>query len=143
MSGQYTPGVLGTDCREHDEPYQNIALVIGARKVATVCIDDAPVHDFNTEQRANARRLVACWNVCDGLSTDSLERMPGQFFKPLNLRLLEVETQRKALLGALTEINNWLVCAAIATPEDMAQSFAHMQGVAENAIAAVQEGGPT
>jgi hypothetical protein len=27
----------------------------------------------------------------------------------------------------LNEIDNWLVCAAIATPEDMAQSFAHFQ----------------
>lgn len=39
------------------------------------------------------------------------------------------------LLAALNEINNWLVCAAIASPEDMAQSFPHMQAVADAAIA--------
>ena len=25
--------------------------------------------------RANARRLVACWNACEGISTDALERL--------------------------------------------------------------------
>lgn len=39
------------------------------------------------------------------------------------------------LLEALNEINNWLVCGCIATPEDMAQSFSYMQELAESAIA--------
>ena len=43
------------------------------------------------------------------------------------------------LLEALNEMNNWLVCACIATDEDMAQSFQHMQQVAETAIAKAQE----
>lgn len=43
-------------------------------------------------------------------------------------------TDKANLLEALNEINNWLVCSAIATPEDMAQSFGYMQGIAENAI---------
>lgn len=44
------------------------------------------------------------------------------------------------LLAALQEIDNWLVCSAIATPEDMAQSFQHMQGVASAAIAKAKGG---
>ena len=39
------------------------------------------------------------------------------------------------LLAALREIDNWLVCACIATPEDMAQSVTHMEQVAQAAIA--------
>lgn len=27
------------------------------------------------QAHANARRLVACWNACDGISTDALERV--------------------------------------------------------------------
>lgn len=40
----------------------------------------------------------------------------------------------KPLVDALNEINNWLVCAPISTPEDMAQSFAYMQQVAQRAL---------
>lgn len=47
----------------------------------------------------------------------------------------KLKQQRSALLQALQEIDNWLVCAAIATPEDMAQSFSHMEQVASAAIA--------
>ena len=46
-------------------------------------------------------------------------------------RLHEVN---KELLAALKEIDSWLVCACIATPEDMAQSFSHMEQVASAAI---------
>jgi hypothetical protein len=53
---------------------------------------------------------------------------------------LDIEAQRDALLEALKEINSWLVCACIATPEDMAQSFPHMEQVAYAAIKAVEEG---
>ena len=48
--------------------------------------------------------------------------------------LSKLMTDKANLLEALNEINNWLVCSAIATPEDMAQSFGYMQGIAENAI---------
>ena len=46
-------------------------------------------------------------------------------------RLHEVNAE---LLAALKEIDSWLVCACIATPEDMAQSFSHMEQVASAAI---------
>lgn len=35
---------------------------------------------------------------------------------------------------ALEDIHNWLVCAAIATPEDMAQSFESMEELARVAL---------
>jgi hypothetical protein len=38
------------------------------------------------------------------------------------------------MLEALKELDSWLVCACIATPEDMAQSFPHMQQVVSAAI---------
>lgn len=41
----------------------------------------------------------------------------------------------KELLEALKEIHNWLVCAPIATAEDMAESFPYMERLAEAAIA--------
>lgn len=49
------------------------------------------------------------------------------------------EPVNQMLLAALKEIDNWLVCWCIATPEDMAQSFGHMEQVASAAIAAAEQ----
>lgn len=57
-------------------------------------------------------------------------------------RLHVVEKQRDDLLAALREIDSWLVCACIATPEDMAQSFSHMEQVASAAIAKAERTTP-
>jgi hypothetical protein len=47
----------------------------------------------------------------------------------------ELRKVNAELLEALKELDSWLVCACIATPEDMAQSFPHMQQVVSAAIA--------
>lgn len=49
--------------------------------------------------------------------------------------LRRLHESNQELLAALNEIDSWLVCACIATPEDMAQSFPTMQQVASAAIA--------
>lgn len=68
---------------------------------------------------ANARRLVACWNACEGLDTDKLERMPVPFAQMLNVGFMELweqyttlKEQRADLLEALKQIesrkySNW------------------------------------
>jgi len=38
------------------------------------------------EQEANARRLVACWNACDGISTSDLEMDNVMFVAALKQR---------------------------------------------------------
>lgn len=50
------------------------------------------------------------------------------------IQIADLNAQRDELLEALKEIDRWLVCACIATPEDMAQSFPHMEQVARAAI---------
>lgn len=44
----------------------------------------------------------------------------------------------RKLRKALLKIHGWLVCAAITSPEDMAQSFADMEETARLAIAAAE-----
>ena len=46
----------------------------------------------------------------------------------------ELKEQNEKMRETLNELNNWLVCAPIATAEDMAQSFAHMQQQCELAL---------
>ena len=41
---------------------------------------------------------------------------------------------KRELVEALATISNWLVCGAITTPEDMAQSFEAMSQIAEAAL---------
>lgn len=58
------------------------------------------------EHLANARRLVACWNACEGLHTESLERgapLADQIVDALNQRD-ELLAQRNQLLEALSYI---------------------------------------
>lgn len=55
-----TPGPWVTDEADHDSPYQNIKIgELRQGTICTVCIDDAPVHDYNAEQRANAAYIAA------------------------------------------------------------------------------------
>lgn len=56
---KHTPGPWSTDEANHDVPLQDIRIVAGHdRRIALVWIDDAPVEDYNIEQRANARLIA-------------------------------------------------------------------------------------
>lgn len=55
------------------------------------------------EHVANARRLVACWNACDGIPTDALEkgRLSRDAFEAEESRADKAEAERDALLDVL------------------------------------------
>ena len=55
---------------------------------------------------ANARRLVASWNACDGISTDELETTGGAAvgWTRTASKLIHATTQRDELLEALKHI---------------------------------------
>jgi len=50
----------------------------------------------------NARRLVACWNACQGIETGILESLPLNF-KECGLELGRLQEQNGRLLDALKE----------------------------------------
>lgn len=54
--------------------------------------------DCNTA--ANARRMAACWNACEGIPTEALEADVPGIFRQIN-RQEELEAQRDELLAAL------------------------------------------
>lgn len=65
-------------------------------QIASVCcVEDA-------DQQANARRLVACWNACDGSETEDLERLGANFIKPL-IDLIDYRDAARTLLSDALE----------------------------------------
>ena len=64
---KHTPGPWQTDQAEHDAPYQDIRIHAGKGSICSVWIDDAPLHDYNAEQRANARLIAAAPDLLEAL----------------------------------------------------------------------------
>ena len=67
--------------------------------------DDTPVADtcltnsMPANDEANARRLAACWNACDGVPTQALEN--SDVLAGLSQRIAHLTIQRDELLAAL------------------------------------------
>ena len=55
-----------------------------------------------SERRANARRLVACWNACIDLSTEQIEQING--LMPARLAYQIMQRDREILLTTLQDI---------------------------------------
>lgn len=87
---------FNTDLEEHDCAYMPIEIRDGTRVICKVYQDDAPLHDYNREQTAYAKRIVACLNACDGLSTEALERLGT-----LDRARVSFNVQRDKLLAQL------------------------------------------
>jgi hypothetical protein len=65
---EYTQTPWRTDEKWHDEPFQPIKISGPEGSIGTICtvwMDDAPVLDFNYEQRKNARHIIKCVNNYD------------------------------------------------------------------------------
>lgn len=62
--GIFSVGILAADA---DGDLQHVAIAL----LHTTA--DAPSDDMLEECKANARRIVAAWNACDGISTEALE----------------------------------------------------------------------
>lgn len=117
MSAQHTPGRMTVHI-DGDDGWP--LLMIGGpagRIVANVNAESgvdtskAPSIAFKTMPAAgNARRLAACWNACEGLSTDLLDNIVlvgetlASRFKLRDETERALETQRDELLAALEQV---------------------------------------
>ena len=54
-------------------------------------------------QKANMRRLAACWNACDGLSTEALERIAASDPTHTHFATLAIAEARSAIANATGE----------------------------------------
>lgn len=97
MNAQHTQGRMVVNPIQLDQ----IATADASQEIAR-----ASTHRLPPEVTiANARRLAACWNACDGLSTESLERgdpLAQQLVDALNRADL-AEGRRDELLEVLQE----------------------------------------
>lgn len=87
-------------------------------------------------QVANFRRLAACWNACDGIPTEKLEKAAGDR-SPVFALLMETSAQRDALLSALTALvaNQDVTWRHADFTEDQIQAMPYLRP-ARDAIAA-------
>lgn len=142
---KHTEGPLATDA------YGNVQDETGA-SIATVTNWDMRHDRLSGECEANARRIVACWNACEGLRTESLERMPGTFaqamihnnFLELWSEYADAKAQRDELLNALRDALQGLQREYVnlamtyeGTPYENDRAFMEIKERYENARAAI------
>lgn len=105
MSEKHTPTPWQILPEEVDKPYIRIrGTVLGGRykvaNVLTTVYEGVPQREAD-ETRANARRIVACVNACQGISTESLER--SDVIASLQGELRRLEYLRDFLVARLKE----------------------------------------
>jgi hypothetical protein len=73
MSAQHTPGRLevAVEIFDNDGTPETALQALGGSATVAVALDFGPNNPGMRE--ANSRRLVACWNACEGISTEALE----------------------------------------------------------------------
>ena len=85
---------------EWTQPASNISIgAVGTTLIARVILRDVSIN----EHKANAMRIVAAVNACNGIPIDELELDTPAFVKVLNERA-QLRRQRDELLAALTSI---------------------------------------
>jgi hypothetical protein len=104
MSTEHTPGRLKVGQHLGSLSSFCIHMDVGDKGRGTEIVE--AVCGLSTEQRlANARRLVACWNACEGISTENLEdNLPVIELAHLYNDVIE---QRDQLLKVLDCIEKW------------------------------------
>jgi hypothetical protein len=108
MSAQHTPGRLQAGVSLYGGGIEHFTAVSegNTQKIVALCGLAGAADEL--ESIANACRLAACWNACEGLDTDKLERMPAPFGQMLNVGFMDLweqyatlKAQRAELLEAL------------------------------------------
>lgn len=104
----HTPGRLTVT---HNS-WETSTIYCEGKEVARVHMD-SEAHEDDEQHCENARRLTACWNYCEGLDTEGMQRAiemkrPAKVFIDESIKKeLELLAQRDALVEALREVAAW------------------------------------
>lgn len=99
------------------------------KEVARVHMD-SEAHEDDEQHCENARRLAACWNACDGLPTESLEKL-GTLDRAnveMNVFRAHLLAQRDALLAELHRMENHPASRIDELPEMARAAIAKVKG---------------
>lgn len=66
MPNEHTPGPWQVK-HSDDEPYGDIQIIGNGRALAKIWLDDAPVPDYNRQQKANAKLIAAAPKLLEAL----------------------------------------------------------------------------
>lgn len=86
------------------------------------------IRDQDGHVKANARRIVACVNACEGIETGMLEGFSPGFLKSLPDRAYADRQHRDELLEALIAITDESVCTNSAIVEQARAAIAKAEG---------------
>lgn len=97
MSAPHTPGRLSF------EKYEGACYFNGKQQdgYAIKGLEMVPDYEHPMHTEANARRLVACWNACEGIPTEVLEAQQAGGLPWHVADQIEQRIQRDELLAAL------------------------------------------
>ena len=93
------PWRVAEESFDNDGSHESVIRGLDGRAAIAVTLEFGPNNPGMRE--ANARRIVACVNACEGIPTGVLEK---QGMVPIEQVTHDIEQQRDKLLAALTEI---------------------------------------
>ena len=103
MISQHTP------CRLQLDDAQPVDILLAESEGSPYAMAIVPlegkVRDAKSE--AKARRLLACWNACEGLSTQFLEACVSQHPQSIKRLFRDFEVSERGLLEALLALHGW------------------------------------
>ena len=96
---------------------------------------DGPI---GVEQEANARRIVAAVNACEGMDTESLESIAGRIAAKSVLQMHANYVSNKAKVAAMEQQRDKLLAALTEIAELDILKYHHAYAIAKGAIAEVK-----
>jgi len=106
MSAQHTQGRASLDTKGVGIDLPNhIPIDIGQHAAAAQVVWKMEDYERSPHCEETARRLVACWNACEGVETEVLESYPAPFISELRAQRDELRSENERLRGDCVE---WL-----------------------------------
>lgn len=126
---KHTKGLLQVNSRDRSQ----ICDTDGAGRG---CAPVAVMQGMPAEKVDNARRMVACWNACDGLSTKVIENivLTDGSIKP---RLQALVSSRDELLEILLELSKGFIGRYVDDERSDCEIDAHQEEWERKAVAAI------
>jgi len=144
---EHTPGKLAVSASLFDNEGCPETVIVGVDKNAFVAVAIDFGENNPNMREANARRLVAAWNYCDGLDTAGMA-LSVEMDRPIKvfinesygkeLELIAERDRLSAINAELLEALNWSVEYAEAVPADMGCNLKKWAVIGRAAIAKAQ-----